>query len=408
MTADKVFIIGCGYVGLPLAIQAAKSGYYVTGFDTNLHKISSLQAGKSESPEVSSLELIQLQESGQLQFVSTLENQTESAIFVIAVPTPLDSKRKPDLSMLDDACARISSVIFKGSLVINESTSYIGTLQNFIKPKIIAQSGIEEIDFAVAPERIDPANTRWKLKNTPRIVGGVNEKSLNRSFEFYIKFCDIVLKAPKVEIAEAAKLFENTYRQVNIALANELTGIANAFNISSNEIIEFASTKPYGFMPFYPGVGVGGHCIPIDPSYLSFSADCVGVETKLINLANEINLINPHKVAQLIYKFFNGDIKGKKIQFAGISYKPNVSDLRESPVLELIDQLLNLGGIISWCDPLVSEWNGQRSIALHTEIDLGIITTPHDLIDFEVWRNSRIQVIDLSASSKNYGWAKFL
>jgi len=408
LNSEQVFILGCGYVGLPIAVEAAKAGYLVTGCDTNLDKITSLRLGKTDSPEVSNRDLIELQEAGFLKFASSLEKLNQPAIYVIAVPTPLDAKRNPDVSMLNAACEMISTAIAKGSLVVNESTSYIGTLNDLIKPTIIAGSGITDLDFAVAPERIDPANVKWNLKTTARVIGGINEGSVRRSVNFYKKFCESVFTVSKPEVAEAAKLFENTFRQVNIALANEISSIGQSYNLSTHEIINAANTKPYGFMAFYPGVGVGGHCIPIDPSYLTYSANRAGVETKLIDLANQLNFFNPHRVAQLINKFLDGNIKGKKIQIAGISYKPNVSDIRESPVLELINQIGILGGDASWYDPLVKKWNGQKSNPLQTQIDLGIICTPHDQIDFSIWKNADVKVLDLSANSNDYGWPKFL
>jgi UDP-N-acetyl-D-glucosamine dehydrogenase len=408
MELDRINVIGLGYVGLPLAINAAKSGYLVTGFDIDKDKIRKLQGGISELPEFKSLEILKLQESGNLEFLDLLPKQLKPSIFIIAVPTPLDKEHSPDLTMLKSACELIASVIFDGSLVINESTSYIGTLNNLIQPMITSLTGLINLDFAVAPERIDPGNKKWDLKSTPRLVAGISERSTKRAIDFYLRFSDHVSPVSRPEVAEAAKLFENTFRQVNIALVNELSQITNSFKISCHEVIEAASTKPYGFMPFYPSIGVGGHCIPIDPSYLAFSAQSVGVEANFINLANRVNLSAPYSVGQRIKARLDGDLNGKKIQIAGISYKPNVADMRESPVLELMKELSELGAIISWHDPLVKEWGGHRSVALDTMVDLGVITTPHDSIDFTIWQESGINVLDLSANTKNYGWPKFL
>ena len=408
MELDRINVIGLGYVGLPLAINAAKSGYSVTGFDIDKDKIRKLQGGISELPEFDSSELLKLQESGNLEFLDLLPKQLKPSIFIIAVPTPLDKERNPDLTMLKSACELISSVIFDGSLVINESTSYIGTLNNLIKPTITSITGLANLDFAVAPERIDPGNKKWDLKSTPRLVAGINERSTKRAIDFYIRFSDHVHPVSRPEVAEAAKLFENTFRQVNIALVNELSQITDSLKIPTHEVIEAASTKPYGFMPFYPSIGVGGHCIPIDPSYLAYSAQSVGVKANFIDLANRVNLSTPYSVARRIKARLDGDLNGKKIQIAGISYKPNVADMRESPVIELMKELSKLGAIISWHDPLVKEWGGHHSIALDIELDLGIITTPHDNIDFTIWQESGIDILDLSANTKNYGWPKFL
>jgi UDP-N-acetyl-D-glucosamine dehydrogenase len=408
MELDRINVIGLGYVGLPLAINAAKSGYSVTGFDIDKDKIRKLQGGISELPEFESSELLKLQASGNLEFLDLLPKQLKPSIFIIAVPTPLDKERNPDLTMLKSACELISSVIFDGSLVINESTSYIGTLNNLIKPTITSITGLANLDFAVAPERIDPGNKKWDLKSTPRLLAGINERSTKRAIDFYSRFSDHVHPLSSPEVAEAAKLFENTFRQVNIALVNELSQITNSLKIPTHEVIEAASTKPYGFMPFYPSIGVGGHCIPIDPSYLAYSAESVGVKANFIDLANRVNLSTPYSVGQRIKARLDGDLNGKKIQIAGISYKPNVADMRESPVIELMKELSKLGAMISWHDPLVKEWGGHHSIALDAMVDLGIITSPHDSIDFTIWQESGIDVLDLSANTKNYGWPKFL
>jgi len=405
---EKVHIIGLGYVGLPLAISAAKSGYRVVGYDINRVKVQNLIIGKTDSPEVSNFDLLELQQNGLLQITHKLEKHSEPGIYIIAVPTPLNSELEPDLSMLESACDIISNVISNESLVINESTSFVGTLSNFIRPRIISKSKVDNVDFAVAPERIDPANKKWNLQSTPRIIGGISNRSVNRAVHFYKNFCENLITVSKPEVAEAAKLFENTFRQVNIALVNELSSIAQAYNLSTHEIITAASSKPYGFMPFYPSIGVGGHCIPIDPYYLTFSANSLGIETPLISLANEINRMNPLKILERITRVLNNDIIGKNIQIAGITYKPNVPDLRESPILEVINQLQTLGGNVYWHDPLIDEWKDQHSSELRADIDLGIINTPHDCIDFTRWKDSGLRVIDVSASAKNFGWAKFL
>jgi UDP-N-acetyl-D-glucosamine dehydrogenase len=310
--------------------------------------------------------------------------------------------------MLESACTLISSIIIDNSLVINESTSYIGTLRNLIRPTIERLSSAKNISYAAAPERIDPGNTQWGIHNTPRVISGLDDLSTQMASNFYANFSGQSHTVSKPEVAEAAKLFENTFRQVNIALVNELSNVANKMNFSTHETIEAAATKPFGFMPFLPSIGVGGHCIPVDPSYLSFSAESVGVEAKFINLANEVNSSMPIVITERIKSHLAGDINGKRIQIAGITYKPNISDLRESPALELISELKNKGAIVSWHDPFVSNYEGQSSMALTSEIDLGLIVTPHDQIDFSIWKKANIKVLDLSANSNNYGWPKFI
>jgi hypothetical protein len=216
------------------------------------------------------------------------------------------------------------------------------------------------------------------------------------------------LMVEPIKRADAAKLFENTFRQVNIALVNELSIVADVMDFSTHETIEAAATKPFGFMPFFPSIGVGGHCIPVDPSYLAFSAENAGVDAKFINLANEVNSLMPAVVRGRIQSHLNGDVSGKRIQIAGITYKPNISDLRESPALKLINELKIAGAVVSWHDPFVEVYEGQQSVALTSEVDLGLIVTPHSQIDFSIWKKANIKVLDLSANSNNYGWPKFL
>jgi len=406
--SKNLIVVGQGYVGLPLSVNAAKSGYNVYGFDISEERIEQLKLGNTDSPGIKKSDLLRMQKQRKIQFTVTIPRLKDKSIIVIAVPTPLDSKRKPDLSMLVKACELISTILVNGSLVINESTSYIGTLRDLIKPKIDELSSAKDIMYAVAPERIDPGNTKWGMENTPRVVAGLDEVSTQMAVRFYSKFCNQIHIASKPEVAEAAKLFENTFRQVNIALVNELSNIADSIGFSTHEMIKAASTKPFGFMPFYPSIGVGGHCIPVDPSYLAFSAESVGAEAKFINLANLTNSSMPKIIAQRINFILDGNLKGKKIQIAGITYKPNISDLRESPALDLITELKLLGASVSWYDPLVTKYDNQQSSELNSDIDLGLIITPHDQIDFSIWKQSGVKVLDLSANSTNYGWPKFL
>jgi UDP-N-acetyl-D-glucosamine dehydrogenase len=404
----NVVVVGQGYVGLPLSVNAAKSGYKVYGFDISNEKVEQLKKGHTDSPDIKTSDLLRLQKRGNIEFTSTIPKLNDQSIYVIAVPTPLDSNRKPDLSMLINACELVASVIQDDSLVINESTSYIGTLRNLIKPTIDKLSLAKNVMYAVAPERIDPGNTKWDMKNTPRVIAGLDAIAGQITVTFYSKFCNQIHVASKPEVAEAAKLFENTFRQVNIALVNELSNIADSIGFSTHETIRAASTKPFGFMPFFPSIGVGGHCIPVDPSYLAFSAESVGADAKFINLANITNSAMPKIIAERIEIILDGDLNGKKIQIAGIAYKPNISDLRESPALDLINELKSLGASVSWYDPFVTNYNEEKSSELNSDIDLGLIVTPHSHIDFSIWKNSGVKVLDLSANPTNYGWPKFL
>ena len=403
-----IAIIGQGYVGLPLGIHAANAGHTVVGFDIDSQRVKSLGLGHTESPEVTSSEILKLQEKTRISFTCELETLVNCTIFIIAVPTPLDSVGKPDLSNLKSACELISKIISSKSLIINESTSYIGTLRNLIKPMIDKLSNKDNLEYAVAPERIDPGNKVWNIKNTPRNIAGLTTAATQQTADFYTSFCDSVNVVSSPEVAECAKLFENTFRQVNIALVNELSEVASKLNFSTHEAIMAAATKPFGFMPFYPSVGVGGHCIPVDPSYLSYSAEMAGVDAKFIKLANQVNSAMPKIIKERIKDYLDGDLRGKKVQIAGISYKPDISDLRESPALDLIKELEKSGAIVSWHDPFVEEYDGKMSVLLSNDIDLGLIVTPHSQIDFSIWEKADFKVLDLSANSNDYGWPKFL
>lgn len=402
-----ITVLGQGYVGLPISIFAAEAGYIVSGFDIDPEKILKLQNGISSSPEVTSERLLRLQQDGRIKFSSDIREQSDSSIFIIAVPTPLDSNHNPDLTFLESACKLIAQVIKPGSLIINESTSYIGTLRDFIKPMVENISNLDGLDYAVAPERIDPGNLIWNLKNTTRIIGGLNQNSIDRAKTFYESFCDTTVVVSAPEVAEAAKLFENTFRQVNIALANEFSELAFKFGFSAHESIVAASTKPFGFMPFFPSIGTGGHCIPVDPSYLVFSGETMGASTSIIKLANSINRSMPKNTVERIKAFLGGDLLNKQLQVAGITYKPNIADLRESPAISLINMLEKNGAKVKWSDPYVRFFNDQESAPLDPNIDLGLIVTPHSKFDFSVWKNAGTKVLDLSPNANDFGWLKF-
>jgi len=383
----NVGIIGLGYVGFAIAEACVNSKLQVVGLDISQEKLEVVK------------DTLNSKNFSAASVYSAIKN---CEIVIICVPTPLNDNHEPDLSILNDVVSKLKPFINPSMLVINESTSYPGTLRNLIANKLE-----NKCEFASAPERVDPSNEKWGIKNTPRLVSGLTPNATKRALEFYSKICDKVIEVSSPEVAEAAKLLENSFRQVNIALVNEFAQIAEKFGISANETIKAAATKPFGFMPFIPGIGVGGHCIPVDPSYLSYAVEELGGSADFIDLANKVNLEMPKYVAKRIEKDLNG-LKGKKIQIAGIAYKPEVSDLRESPALLLIDELRNLGAQVSWCDPLVKNWSSEESFDLKTDIDLGLIVTPHSAIDFGIWKQGQVKVFDLSATSKDFGWAKYL
>lgn len=403
----KISIIGQGYVGQTLAVGAATSGYEVVGVDLNEKLISDLKLNKSFVPGVNQEILSSLISKKAYLPTTDFSDMRGSKIIVIAVPTPIDESRKPDLTALINACKSINKFIEDSALIISESTSYPGTLRDIIKPTIEnASNGI--FSFAVAPERVDPGNKDWHIGNTTRVISGLTDEATEAAIKFYSNFCKSIYRATSPEVAEAAKLLENTFRQVNIALVNEISEIVNQIGISANEVVNAAATKPFGFMKFQPSIGVGGHCIPVDPEYLTHFAKKVGIESKLTNLANEINLNRPNQIAHRVKTYLGGNLEGKRIQIAGIAYKTGVSDMRESPALELMSALVRLGAEVSWHDPVVNSFLGQESIPLDASINLGLIVTPHSEINFDLWKSSNTPVVDLSVGSTNFGWPKLL
>jgi UDP-N-acetyl-D-glucosamine dehydrogenase len=355
----KIAIIGQGYVGRSIAVASVSAGHSVIGFDTNAEVISSLQI------------------SGDYQGTVDPSLIGSADVVVIAVPTPLDSARKPDLSAVNAACKTIIENIKKPVLVINESTSYPGTLRNEIAAVIESASGLGHM-YAASPERVDPGNNKWSQKNTPRLLAGLNPEATALARKFYSSFCDEIIEVSTPEVAEAAKLFENTFRQVNIALVNEFAQISDALDIPTREVLDAAATKPFGFMSFQPGPGVGGHCIPVDPSYLAYVAENVGVPAEFIKRANEVNLGMPAYVVSRVSKDL-GSLKDKKVLVVGISYKANVADTREAPAALVIKELQKLGADVSWHDPVVKNWNNQSSCELKG-FDVAIVVTKHEVV----------------------------
>jgi len=379
----KISIIGQGYVGLPLAMAATEAGHKVIGFDKNADLVENLNSGISHIEDVLDSTLKGQIKAKLYSASSNPSDLTGSEIVVIAVPTPLNADREPDLSFVISAANTIGVNLTSPALIINESTSHPGTLRNVIAVEV-AKSSNSRIEhfFAVSPERVDPGNKTWNVKKTPRILAGLTPKATKLARNFYSSFCEQLVEVSTPEVAETAKLFENTFRQVNIALVNELALITRAIGISVNEVIEAAATKPYGFMKFNPGIGVGGHCIPVDPSYLAFTAKEAGIEPRFIQLANEVNLEMPKEITHRIKKENGDSLKGKKVLVCGLSYKPNVADTRESPTAILIEELEKEGAIISWHDPLVSSWQGTNSVELSDETyDVTIVAVLHDLMD---------------------------
>jgi UDP-N-acetyl-D-glucosamine dehydrogenase len=372
----RVSIIGQGYVGLTIAVGAAGAGHTVVGFDVNEALVAQLNGGKSHIEGIVDADLAGLIAAG--MYVASAETSIleGSDVIVIAVPTPLDDQRNPDLSYVHAAAGLIQNNVKSSALIVNESTSYPGTLRKEIASRINSAEHL----YASSPERVDPGNTVWGTKNIPRLIGGLTPAAVVKAKEFYGSFCDSLVEVPSPEVAEAAKIFENTFRQVNIALVNEFVQIADALGISGREVIDAAATKPYGFMPFNPGPGVGGHCIPVDPSYLAHVANEVGVPATFIKRANEVNLAMPAYVVKRVVAGSGGSIKGKKVVVVGVSYKSNVADTRETPAAAVIDLLREQGATVTWHDDLVVNWRGETSSPI-AGADIAVVVTKHDGVD---------------------------
>ena len=395
----KVAIIGQGYVGLTISAFAAEH-FEVVGFDSNLSIANQLNQGHSHIEGVESSQLGKLIKSGRYRATTQGSDIQGSDIVVIAVPTPLSPDRKPDLSFIDTACKTIGQNLSHSALVINESTSFPGTLRNFIKPAIEKYtSGQVEHLYAISPERVDPGRGDFNQKNTPRLFSGLTSEATAKTREFYAKFCDNLIEVSSPEVAEAAKLFENTFRQVNIALVNEFAQIAHALGISVYETLDAANTKPYGFMQFTPSAGVGGHCIPVDPTYLAAVAEEHGAPATFIRRANEVNLEMSEYIVRRVAADNGGDLQGKGVLVVGVAYKPNVADVRETAAELVIQHLRSQGAIVSWHDDVVGNWKGESSAPLHGA-DIAVVVTKHDSVDEKKIMNSAPYVFDTTGKVK--------
>ena len=376
----KIAIIGQGYVGLTISAFASKH-HQVIGFDNNLENVERLNKGISHIEGVESKDIAEAISHGKYLATSSPSDISGADIVVIAVPTPLTQDRKPDLGYIESACKTIGSSLSKQALIINESTSFPGTLREYIKP-LVEMYSANKVDhlYAISPERVDPGRTDWNQKNTPRLFAGLTQEATDKTREFYSTFCDNLVEVSSPEVAEAAKLFENTFRQVNIALVNEFAEISHALGISVHETLDAANTKPYGFMRFNPSAGVGGHCIPVDPSYLAHVAAEKGVPATFIERANEVNLEMPKYIVERVKADNQGTLKGKKVQVIGVAYKPNVADVRETPAELVIEALKEEGALVTWHDPVVKTWHGENTAPLGGS-DIAIVVTLHSVLD---------------------------
>ena len=378
----NVGIIGQGYVGLTISVFAAEF-FEVIGFDNNMRIVNQLNSGKSHIEGVESSVLEAWIEAGRYKATNIGSELSEVDLVIIAVPTPLTPDRNPDLAYIEAACKTIGENIQKEVLIINESTSFPGTLRNFIKPAVEKYSKVKiEHLYAISPERVDPGRGDFNQKNTPRLYAGLTPEASKMTRDFYAKFCDKLIEVSSPEVAEAAKLFENTFRQVNIALVNEFAQIAHSLGISVYETLDAANTKPYGFMKFTPSAGVGGHCIPVDPTYLAAVAEEHGAPATFIRRANEVNLEMSKYVVDRVEADNSGSLSGKSVLVVGVAYKPNVADVRETAAELVIKHLRERGAVVSWHDDVVGSWGSGKSAPL-SGADIAVVVTMHDSVKAE-------------------------
>ena len=398
----NVSVVGLGYVGLPLAIQFARSNVTVLGLDTDVTKVSMINHGQSYIKHISSETIGEMLDRKALFASTDFGRVKEMEAIIICVPTPLNKNREPDISYIIETGKAIAPHLAKGTLVVLESTTYPGTTDEDLRAVLEDGSGMKAgVDFhlAFSPEREDPANDQSKVKLIPKVVGGYTQECLERAMALYSRAIDTLVPVSSCRVAEAAKLLENIFRSVNIALVNELKLVYAAMGIDIWEVIEAAKTKPFGFMPFYPGPGLGGHCIPIDPFYLTWKAREHGQHTRFIELAGEINTRMPEHVVNQVSAALNSQRKalnGSKILVIGLAYKPNVDDERESPSYVLMDLLNKHGAKVEYYDPYVpiikqtrehSHWAGKKSVDWRsdniTSFDLALIATNHACVNYQ-------------------------
>ena len=375
----KIAVVGQGYVGLPLAVAAAGAGHSVLGIDSNGARVGLLNGGVSPVEDISDAAIASLISEGKYSASRDFDDCKSADVIAICVPTPLTADKQPDLSALISATTSVGANLKKGALVIVESTVEPGTTRDVVLPILVKESGMDSSEFMLAfsPERIDPANKKFTIANTPKLVAGLNDSALEAAASFYSGFVGEVCKCSTLEVAETAKLLENSFRLINISFINEIADMCEVLGVDVNEVIKAAATKPYGFMPFFPSAGVGGHCIPIDPLYLSHKAKSVGAPSSFIDLAQKINDERPaHFVAKAASLL--GGLSGKKVLVVGVAYKANVADVRESAAEPLIEGLRKAGAVVSWHDPLVGKWRGESSVELSDGFDLALLVNVHD------------------------------
>jgi UDP-N-acetyl-D-glucosamine dehydrogenase len=401
-STETVAIIGQGYVGLPLAMALVEANWHVVGFDLDKDKISLLNSGLSPIEDIDNSLILESINSGKYVPTTEIKHLLKAKIIIICVPTPLDEFHNPDLSILKNALQSIAPYIQNESLIISESTSFPGTLRNLVVKEVLNFTLIKNptFYFAVAPERVNPGDKIWNQKNTPRLVSGLTDNALDKAIEFYETFCDEVIRVNTPEIAEAAKLLENTFRLINISAINEFAQLCYVAGINVNSVIDAAATKPYGFMTFKPGAGAGGHCIPVDPVYLVKWSEKFQFKFKSLENAIRVNSEMPSYIASRI-KLLLGEKINPKVLILGIGYKSGLSDTRETPSEKLFDILENFGISAKWYDPLVSQWTKEKCLSLDEKFDAAILITNQPGMDINQLLKNRVPILDCTNTYQN-------
>jgi UDP-N-acetyl-D-glucosamine dehydrogenase len=391
-------------VGLSISVAAVGVGHEVVGVDLSKKVVDLLSLGGSHVEGIDAEKVKAGVTEGKFRPTLDYSDIGDCEAVIIAVPTPIDESKSPDLSLLESASNQVGQSIKRKTLIINESTSFPGTLRSVIKPIIDRESGLKNL-YAISPERVDPGNKHFVVKNTPRLVGGIDPESLEAAVNLYRTFCDEVVPVSSPEVAEAAKLLENTFRFVNIGFIDEFSKIMNSMKIPVEEVIRAASTKPYGFMPFYPNIGIGGHCIPVDPHYLQQEAVKHGVPSEYIKLTSKISDGMPeHLISSLEGEL--GGLSKKKCLVIGVTYKPNIADTRETPAYEVVDQLSRRGVDVKWHDPLVIGWRGEESSSVTGDYDFALVLAAHDAIDLKGWNGAPI--FSVRSNSRHPDWISLI
>ena len=412
-----VAVIGAGYVGVPLATTFAEAGCHVLVVDVVPRVVDGLNRGESHIEDVPSDRWRPLAEGGLVRATTAYEELRDAEAILIALPTPLSRQREPDLSIVEAATRGVARVLRKGQIVVLESTTWPGTTREVVLPLLEEGSGLKAgVDFhlAMSPERVDPGREDWTTKTTPKLLGGIDAESTKRAADVYRRAVDTVVEVSTPEAAELTKLLENIFRSVNIALVNELAQLCDRMNIDVWEVVDAAATKPFGFMPFSPGPGLGGHCIPIDPFYLTWKAREFGFYTEFIELAGKVNEAMPYFCRSLVSQALNHHsqkaMKGSAILVLGVAYKPDIADMRESPAVKLISLLHNAGAAVAYHDPHVPSFDehglAMKGVAYEPErFDCVVIATDHHSIDYGELVDRAQLVVDLRNATGAKGTA---